>query len=296
MFHISPSKKETSSKTSTQATVIAETNPVIKWTTERNFIFPPALTIEDRGLEYPRFKQIREEPKIGYSTYNLISQYNPWLDCEMTREKRAYLTPRVGEFSCAVNSSNSGVVDSRIVPNFFRNESVVDIVNLYLWPLLYSRADDVISCRTFSDWRRLFSKTISLAFPDYDYWVSVSNAGISAQELSASSALAVFIPVSDQRRIAKVLKYIRPERILYLLTTRANLWPYSATPSRDIRSSSRISYGLCTIKSKIKEYNDKTEIEWLVNADFLRKMKRVHVYFTSSSSETAVTLNDSDSE
>ena len=300
MFHISPSKKEASTKLPTQAAVVAETNPVIKWTTERNFIFPPALTIENRGLEYPRFKEIREAPKIGSSTYNMISQYNPWLDCVMTREKRVYLTPRVGEFSCAVNSSNSGVIDSRNVPNFFRNETVVDITNLYLWPLLYSRADDVISCRTFSDWRRLFSKTISLAFPDYDYWVSVSNAGISAQALSASSALDVFIPVSDQRRITRILKYITPARVLYLLTTRANFWPYSASTrssySSSYSSSSRITYGLCAIKPKIKEYNDKTEIEWLVNADFVRKMKRVHVYFTSSSSETAVTLNDSDSE
>jgi len=290
MFNISPSKKET-------ATIpFVPINPVIKWTTDRNFMFPPALTIEDRCVEYPRFKQIREAPKIGYSSYNLISQYNPWLDCEMTREKRVYLTPRVGEFSCAVNSSNSGVVDSRNVSNFFRNESVVDIVNLYLWPLLYSRADDVISCRTFSDWRRLFSKTISLAFPDYDYWVSVSNAGISAQALSASSALAVFIPVSEQRRTARILKYITPARVIYLLTTRANFWPYSASTRSSYSPSSRLSYGLCAIKQKIKEYNDKTEIEWLVNADFLRKMKRVHVYFTTSSSETAVTLNDSDSE
>lgn len=296
MFHISPSKKEASTKIPIPTPVI-EIDPVIKWSTERNFMFPPALTIEDKGLEYPRFKQIREAPKIGYSTYHLISQYNPWLDCEMTREKRVYLTPRVGEFSCAVNSSNSSVVDNRNVPNFFRQETVIDIVNLYLWPLLYSRADDVISCRTFSDWRRLFSKTISLAFPDYDYWISVSNAGISAHALSANSAFNVFIPVSEQRRTTRILKYITPARVLYLLTTRANFWPYFAsTRSLSYSPSSRISYGLCAIKTKIKEYNDKTEIEWLVNADFLRKMKRVHVYFTSSSSETAVTLNDSDSE
>ena len=291
MFNISPSKKETT----TPITVL--THPVIKWTTERNFIFPPALKIEDRGLEYSRFKYIHTEPKIGSSFYTLISQYNPWLDCEMTREKRALLTPRVGEFSCAVNSSNSSVIDSRNVPNFFRNETVIDITNLYLWPLLYSRADDVVACRTFSDWRRLFSKTISLAFPDYDYWVSLAAAHVSAQALSARSALTAFIPLPDQQRTIRILKYITPARILYLLTTRANFWPYSAsTRSLSYSSSSRISYGLCAIKPKIKEYNDKTEIEWLVNADFLRKMKRVHVYFTSSSCETAVTVNDSDSE
>jgi len=283
MFNISPSKKETTTP------ITVPTHPVIKWTTERNFIFPPALKIEDRGLEYSRFKYIHTEPNIGSSFYTLISQYNPWLDCEMTREKRAFLTPRVGEFSCAVNYSSLG--DSRNVPNFFRNESVVDIVNLYLWPLLYSRANDVVACRTFSDWKRLFSKTISLAFPDYDYWVSVSQA------LSATSALTAFIPLSDQQRTARILKYITPARILYLLTIRANFWPYSASSrSLSYSSSSRISYGLCAIKPKIKEYNDKTKIEWLVNADFLCKMKRVHVYFTSSSGETAVTVNDSDSE
>ena len=291
MFNISPSKKETT----TQLTVPID--PVIKWTTERNFIFPPALTIEDRCLEYQRFKHICELPKIGSSFYNLISQYNPWLDCEMTRERRALLTPRIGEFACAVSSSNNtaSAVDARNVPNFFRNETVVDITNLYLWPLLYSRANDVVACRTFADWRRLFSKTISLAFPDYEYWVSVAAAGISAQALSASSALAVFIPVSDQRRTARILRYITPARVLYLLTTRANFWPYSAS-TRPTSNASRATFGLCSVKSKIKEYNNKTEIEWLVSADFLRKMKRVHVYFTTQHSEIACSLNDSDSD
>lgn len=284
MFNISPSKKETTTPNTAMNTLT--TNPVIKWTTERNFIFPPALTNENRGLEYPRLKQIHESPKVGSSFYTLISQYNPWLDCEMTCEKRAFLTPRVGEFACAVNYTSVG--DSRNVPNFFRNETVVDIVNLYLWPLLYSRADEVVACRTFADWRRLFSKTISLAFPDYEYWVSVA---------SASSSLPVFIPLSDQRRTSRFVKYITPARILYLLTTRANFWPYSASAStRPASNASRVAFGLCSVKSKIKDYNDKTEIEWLVNADFLRKMKRVHVYFTMQHTDSAVTLNDSDSE
>jgi len=287
MFNISPSKKETTTP------ITVPTHPVIKWTTERNFIFPPALKIEDRGLEYSRFKYIHTEPNIGSSFYTLISQYNPWLDCEMTREKRAFLTPRVGEFSCAVNYSSLG--DSRNVPNFFRNESVVDIVNLYLWPLLYSRADDVVACRTFSDWKRLFSKTISLAFPDYEYWVSVATARVGAQALLATSALTAFIPLSDQQRTARILKYITPARILYILTTRANFWPYSAS-TRPTSNASRVGFGLCSVKLKIKDYNDKTEIEWLVNADFLRKMKRVHVYFTTQHTDIAGSLNDSDSE
>ena len=294
MFRSSPSTKEF--KGIIQKAPI---DPVAQWTIDRNFAFPPALTIEDRltGTDSSRFKQIRDPPKIGSSMYQLISQYNPWLDCEMTREKRAFLTPRVGEFCCAVNSNNYSIVDSRTVPNFFRNETTVDVTNLYLWPLLHSRADEVVSCVTFSDWKRLFAKTISLAFPDYEYWVSVANAGVSAQAMSATPALSIFVPVSDQRRISRILKYITPARVLYLLTTRANFWPYNASSVaslRDTRSSR--PYGLCSIKSKTKEYNDKTEIEWLVNADFLRKMKRVHMYFTSLHSDTSVTLNDTDSE
>ena len=298
MFRYSPSSKESKGIVSHKATSL---HPVTQWTTDRNFAFPPALTIDDvvkTSDSHPRFKQIREVPKVGSSLYHLISQYNPWLDCEMTREKRVYLNPRAGEFSCAVNTSTSySVVDPRTVgPNFFRNDTVIDIVNLYLWPLLHARADDVIACTTFSDWRRLFSKTIEIAFPDYDYWVSVANAGTAAQSMSATPALAVFIPISDQRRTARILKYITPARVLYLLTTRANFWPYSAPPSsfRDSRSSR--PFGLCSIKPKIKDYNDKTEIEWLVSADFLRKMKRVHVYFTSSQGEPSVSVNDTDSE
>lgn len=268
MFHISPSKKESSTQIQTPFVPI---NPVVKWTTERNFVFPPALTIEDRGLEYPRFKHIREVPKIGSSTYNLISQYNPWLDCEMTREKRVFLTPRVGEFSCAVSSTNSSVGDSRGIPNFFRNESIIDIVNLYLWPLLHSRAEEVVACRTIADWRLLFSRTISLAFPDYEYWVSISAAS------GVASVSSTFIPILDQRRTTQILKYMSAERVLYLLTIRANFWPYGP---HETRSSSQ-QYGICYIKPKIKEYSDKIKINWLVSADFLRKMKRVHIYFTS---------------
>lgn len=278
MFHISPSKKETSSKTPPPVVVI-ESNPVIKWTTERNFIFPPALTMEDTGVEYPRFKPIREAPKIGYSSYNLISQYNPWLDCEMTREKRVYLTPRVGEFSCAVSySNNSNALDNHL----FRNESIIDIVNLYLWPLLYSRADDVIACRTFADWRHLFKVTISLAFPDYEYWVSVA-AAASGGMVSSST----YIPISDKRRTLHIMKYMSAERILYLLTTRANFWPYGPPVAR----SSLQQYGICLIKPKIKDYNDKTKIDWLVGADFLRKMKRVHMYFISATIHATSIIN-----
>ena len=112
----------------------------------------------------------------------------------------------------------------------------------------------------------------TLAFPDYDYWAYIAAA------TSSSSATACFIPISDQRRTARILKYLTPARVLYLLTSRASLWPYGQTTSQSTRPSR--NSGLCSIKPKIKEYSDKMMIEWLVSADFLRKMKRVHIYFT----------------
>lgn len=265
MFRISPSKKDP--VVADAATVAATIDPVTKWTQHHNFAFPPALTFNDYDYDvhhHQRFKEIREVPKVGYPLYHLISQYNPWLDCEMTREKRAFLAPRVGEFCCPV------YVGGGAVDHFFRNETVIDIVNLYLWPLLHSRADEVVASRTFADWRRLFTQTISLAFPDYEYWCSVAAGG--------DGGGGAFIPsVSEQRRTTRILKYMTPARVLYLLTTRAGFWPYGqmTSSSRSSRNS-----GLCSIKPKIKEYSEKTAIEWLVSADFLRKMKRVHIYFT----------------
>jgi len=252
MFRISPSKKDA-------VAAAVPLDPVTQWTQDHNFAFPPALTFNDDDVHrhHQQFKEIRELPKVGYPLYHLISQYNPWLDCEMTREKRAFLAPRVGEFCCPVYVGSA-------VDHFFRNDTVVDIVNLYLWPLLHSRADEVVACETFADWRRLFTQTISLAFPDYEYWCSVAAGG------GGGSA---FIPsVSEQRRTARILKYMTPARVLYLLTTRAGFWPYGGSAQQ---------YGICSVKPKIKEYTDKTKIDWLVTANFLRKMKRVHVYFTS---------------
>ena len=275
MFRTSPSKKDA-----------VPTDPVTQWTMDHNFAFPPALTTGDFYYHnHPRFKEIRELPKVGYTLYHQISQYNPWLDCEMTREKRAYLAPRVGEFCCPVyvgGGSGGADIGRSVPPNFFRNETVIDVVNLYLWPLLHTRADEVVACRTFAEWRRLFAQTISIAFPDYEYWRSVATAGSGA-------GAATFIPISDQRRTAQLLKYITPARVLYLLTTRAGFWPYGAPAQQ---------YGICSVKPKIKEYNDKTKIDWLVGADFLRKMKRVHMYFTPSmtqaSTSATVSLYDSD--
>lgn len=286
MFRISPSRKDTAAAAAASSAATAD--PVTIWTTQYNFQFPPALSIYEDVQSSPivntRYRVIHDVPRPNTSLYRLISQYNPWLDCEMTREKRAFFKPRAGEMCCAVyNDDNSSA--------FFRNETIMDIVNLYLWPLLHSRADEVVACRTYAGWWRLFAQTISLAFPDYEYWVSVAAAAGTA------SVSSVFIPISDQRRTARILKYMTPARVLYLLTTSAGFWPYGASSAR---SSSRHG-GLCSIKPKLKEYNDKTEIDWLVGADFLRKMKRVHMYFTTSVTQVSQITNtllhiDTDSE
>lgn len=298
MFQISPSFKYAagfSFGTGVTKPQCIAPDPIGSWTSQYNFHFPPPLSVvnEDDNQyirENVRCRLIHDVPRPYTSLYLMLSQYNPWLDCEMTREKRAFLKPRAGEMCypvyCASNGFGSGS-GSDGVNDFFHNETVIDIVNLYLWPLLYSRASDVIACKTFGEWRRLFAQTISLAFPAYEYW---------------TSALG---PIADQLRTARLMKYMTPARVLFLLTVRANLWPYGPSSVSSVvmtalssASSSRTwrQYGLCSIKPKMKEYTDKTEIEWLVGADFLRKMKRVHMYFTSSQAEPSVSVNDTDSE
>ena len=267
---------------------------VEQWTERRQFQFPPALSQYDShqpsGIclnENTRLRVIRDAPAKHTQLYNLLSQYNPWLDCEMTREKREYLRPRAGEFCYPVyplgGGGSNGDFSSSLMAvsiEFFRNETVMDIVNLYLWPLLYSRSDDVVACKTFADWRRLFSRTISLAFPEYDDWCSLPS----------------FISISDQRRTARILQYLTPGRVLYLLTTTSNLWPYGGGNGSTTTRSRHSDGGICVIKPKIKDYTDKTEIEWLVNAEFLRKMKRVHIYFTYSQYTVTASVSDSDGE
>jgi hypothetical protein len=265
MFRISPSRKDTAAATAT--------DPVTIWTTQRQFRFPPALSIYEDTLQSSH-RAIHDVPRPNTSLYRLISQYNPWLDCEMTREKRAFLKPRAGELCYPVYNDDTS-------PAFFRNETIMDIVNLYVWPLLHSRADEVVACRTFADWRRLFTHTISLAFPDYEYW--------------QSQATDPFISVSDKRRTACILKYMTPARILYLITTSAGLWPYgTAVPSSSPRSKNTNGGGLCCIRPKIKDYTDETKIEWLVGVEFLRKMKRIHMYMSSTASSNVYDAADDD--
>ena len=272
-------------------------DPVTVWTSQYNFWFPPALSIHDDTdniyiQDNSRNRLIHDSPRPYTSLYLMLSQYNPWLDCEMTREKRAFLKPRAGEMCypvyCVSNGfggggGGGGGSGTNSENDFFHNESVIDIVNLYLWPLLYSRASDVVACKTFGEWRRLFTQTISLAFPEYEYWMSVSG-------------MKAFASIADQRRTARLMKYLSPARVLFLLTVRANFWPYGPSSSSLSLSRSLRQYGLCAIKPKIKEYTDKTEIDWLVNADFLRKMKRLHIYFTTNASFSDCCSVDWDNE
>lgn len=249
---------------------------VTEWTARHNFRFPPPLMNTDAAVASvsERFRVIHEEPRPNTLLYILLSQYNPWLDCEMTREKRVYLKPHMGEMCSVISASAS-------------SSTVIDIANLYLWPLLHSRADEVVASRTFGDWRRLFEQTITLAFPDYNEWV------IKSTESSA------FVSVSERNRLTTILKTLNPARVLYLLTTRAGFWPYGPSSSSSSSSSWSLSLsssvstpnpiaGLCSVKQKIKEYDDSTEIEWLVRADFLRKMKRVHLYIAPSAASTTL--------
>lgn len=267
-------------------------NLINEWTAQHNFRFPPPLV---QFHPDDRFRVITEEPRPNTLLYVLLSQYNPWLDCEMTREKRAYLKPQIGEVACAVSTSGSGS-DHYDETQFFRNETIIDITNLYLWPLLHSRADEVIACITFKDWRQLFMRTIHLAFPDYNEWTNTKRGAMSSCK-----------PVTDQLRTARIMKYMTPARVLYLLTTRANFWPYGCPSSNreqrwSLSNSVSDILGLCSIKQKTKEYTDDTEIEWLVRADFLRNMKRVHLYITphpihsSSSSYVNANIYDTDTE
>ena len=276
---------------------------VTELTARDNFRFPPPLMSDDASASAAtdsadvsvsvsvrtRFRAIHKEPRPNTLNYLLLSQYNPWLDCEMTREKRAYLKPHIGEVSCAVSAAAAAV---------FRNETAIDIANLYLWPLLHSHADEVVACRTFSDWRRLFARTITIAFPDYNDWVAMTATRSSA-----------FVSVSDRNRYDLIIKSLNPARVLFLITTQAGFWPYGPLGgggggggarlhrwSLSLSLSSSVSVphpvsGLCSIKQKIKEYSDATEIEWLVRADFLRKMKRVHLYITQSASAAAASAS-----
>ena len=237
---------------------------------------------------------------------SLLTANNTWLICSKMEPKRPHLEPEMGDVCFPVPYNTPGDVSS------------IDLANLYLWPLLHSRAADVVACRTFGDWKRLFNETIHLAFPSY-------------HELIAYKKNNRVYLNSWEKSKAKILEdNINPERALYLISIKSNFWPYgreSAIPKWE-RSPYNLSFessnykeredelcemkkqypknavftmyetsdgvdgitivkggrnatGICAVK-KMKEHGDAAEIQWFVNADFLRKMKRVHIYLESN--------------
>jgi hypothetical protein len=93
------------------------------------------------------------------------------------------------------------------------------------------------------------------------------------------------------------MKYMTPARVLYLMTTRAGFWPYGASDAASSFRSRNVGGGgggggICAIKLRPKHYSDETKIEWLVSADFLRKMKRIHLYFTPVMTQSPIIYDD----
>jgi hypothetical protein len=311
------------------------------WCRHNNFRFPPQFRINDPVMllrNTPTFEDIAliTESLLdgGYCEFNergfrptlitgifvghidhiLLSQYNPWLDCDdgisdetvSSKQKRLYFKPKMGDVCFPVQS------------NILGGETSIDFANLYLWPLLHSRADDVIACRTFGHWKRLFYSTIHLAFPSYHEWNDHSDAK--------------YVALWDKHRFSILVKHVNPARALFLISTKSNFWPYgrrgefsgssiwtvwptsipksksslsslsSATSLFSISGTgsgrtNRSSTGLCSVK-KLKEHGDDAKIEWMVSSDFLRNMKRVHIYLEPSRRTNAdiIEQNDTDSD
>lgn len=224
-------------------------------------------------------------------------------------QKRPHLTPEKDDICFPVPYNTPG------------GDSSIDLANLYLWPLLHSRADEVVACQTFGDWSRLFNATIHLAFPSYHEWIRSNNTK------------SICVPSCEKMIYRLLEENINPSRALYLISVKSNFWPYgsesvipkwSQSPleldfkSKDLREreieldemkrkypknsvysvhtkntaaagtvgmagsistveGGRNATGLCSVK-KLKERGDSAEIQWFVTADFLRKMKRVHLY------------------
>lgn len=268
---------------------------------------------------------------IGFSIERQrLTAYNPWFICCKMEQKRPHLESKQNDI-CFIAPYNTPGDDSSL-----------DLANLYLWPLLHSRSEEVVACRTFGDWKRLFYDTIHLAFPSYHEWITLHNSK------------TLFLSFCEKARFRMFAENINPARALYLISTKSNFWPYgvesyipkwSISPYRlSLKSSvlsermieldemkrnypknsvftvyktiypkkqepgeapvegegegdapetqqepepepeiegGRNATGLCYVKT-IKMINDSTEIAWLVNASYLKKMKRIHIYLEKS--------------
>jgi hypothetical protein len=287
------------------------------WGKKNKFQHPQIQTVienMDRGFR-PAFSC--ERSGTTYQERLLLSACNHWLICSKMEQKRPHLAPEKDDICFPVPYNTPG------------GDSSIDLANLYLWPLLHSRADEVVACRTFGDWTRLFNATIHLAFPSYHEWIRSKNSK------------SLILPSCEKMIYRLLEENINPSRALYLISVKSNFWPYgresvipkwSQSPlelefkSKDLREreveldemkrkypknavysvhtkkkttaagteteteteteaetgdvaveGGRNATGLCAVK-KLKERGDSAEIQWFVSADFLRKMKRVHLY------------------
>lgn len=286
------------------------------WGKKNKFQYPQIQTVQgiekmDRGFR----SAFSSDRGNTYRERLMLSACNHWLICSKMEQKRPHLAPQKGDICFPVPYNTPG------------GDSSIDLANLYLWPLLHSRADEVVACRTFGDWSRLFNATIHLAFPSYHEWIRSKNSK------------SIILPSCEKSIYRLLEENINPSRALYLISVKSNFWPYgresfipkwSQSPhelefkSKDVREreveleemkrkypknavysvytktpgsgtgtgtgtggdlavaeGGRNATGLCAVK-KLKERGDAAEIQWFVSADFLRKMKRVHLYLETS--------------
>jgi hypothetical protein len=140
---------------------------------------------------------------IGFSIdRQRLSTYNPWFVCSKMDSNRPHLESTKNDICFTVPYNTPG------------DDSSIDLANLYLWPLLHSRSEEVVACRTFGDWKRLFYATIHLAFPSYHEWILLNNTK------------SIFISSSETAKFRMFEENINPSRALYLLSIKSNFWPY----------------------------------------------------------------------
>lgn len=306
------------------------------WEKKNKFMQPPALKADDIQL-LSSFNE-RGFSKVVISNDNqcdiiydsnpirctlksyLLMEHNPMFVSSKMEPLRPHLEPQKNDVCFPVPYDTPG------------DTSSIDLANLYLWSLLHSRADKVVACKTFGDWKRLFYDTIHLAFPSYHEWITLHKSK------------TIFLSSWEKARFRMFEENINPTRALYLISTKSNFWPYgvesyipkwTVSPYRRSFKSSvlrermieleemkrnypknsvftvyktiapkkqgpgespgespethqepeieggRNATGLCYVKT-FKMLNDSTEIAWLVNASYLKKMKRIHIYLEKS--------------
>lgn len=196
------------------------------WGKKNRFLHPPILNIEsgvhsltkteqqmlsnfnNRGFSVASNNSGDISDSISISTIGFsierqrLSAYNPWFICCKMEQKRPHLESKKNDICFTVPYNTPG------------DDSSIDLANLYLWPLLHSRSEEVVACRTFGDWKRLFYATIHLAFPSYHEWVLLNNTK------------SIFISGSEKAKFRMFEENVNPSRALYLISVKSNFWPY----------------------------------------------------------------------